>query len=86
MVAVDDGQTVVVNGSFGTSFQIEELTITFSTPEPEPEPEPEPQPSPEPSLVAESRLMPIILAAIGIATIALVGVLIARKNLSESDE
>ncbi len=86
MVAVDDGQTVVVNGSFGTSFQIEELTITFSTPEPEPEPEPEPQPSPEPSLVAESRLMPIILAAIGIAAIALVGVLIARKNLSESDE
>jgi len=86
MVAVDDGQTVVVNGSFGTSFQIEELTITFSTPEPEPEPEPEPQPSPEPSLVAESSLMPIILAAIGIAAIALVGVLIARKNLSESDE
>ena len=55
-------------------------------PEPEPEPEPEPQPNPEPSLVAESRLMPIILAAIGLAVIALVGVLIARKNMSESDE
>jgi hypothetical protein len=86
MVAVDDGQTVVVNGSFGTSFQIAELTITFSTPEPEPEPQPEPQPNPGPSPVAESNLMPIILAAIGFAVIALVGVLIARKNMSESDE
>jgi len=86
MVAVDDGQTVVVNGSFGTSFQIAELTIAFSTPEPEPEPEPEPQPNPEPSLVAESSLMPIILAAIGFAVIALVGVFIARKNMSERDE
>jgi hypothetical protein len=86
MVSVEDGQTVVVNGSFGTSFHIAELTITFSTSEPEPEPQPEPQPNPEPSLVAESRLMPIILAAIGLAVIALVGVLIARKNLSESDE
>jgi hypothetical protein len=54
--------------------------------QPEPEPQPEPQPNPEPSLVSESRLMPIILAVIGLAVIALVGVLIARKNMSESDE
>ncbi len=71
MVNVDDGQTIVVNASFGTSFQIGELTIEFAQPTPEPEPEPEPEPTPEPQPKDEGEISPILVAAAGIAALAI---------------
>lgn len=75
MVNVDDGQTVVVNASFGTSYQIAELTITFPDPTPEPEPEPEPEPSPEPGVTPEADPSVAIIA--GAAAVGLLGMIAA---------
>ena len=61
MVAVDDGQTVIVNGSFGTSFLIEELTITFSTSDEEVVLLDELEPNEEPAELAENTLSTFIV-------------------------
>ena len=85
MVNVVDGQTVVVNASFGTSYQIAELTIIFSDPSTEPEPEPGPEPSPEPEATPEVVPRFRIIAGAAVATLLVIIAAFALKKRSTGD-
>jgi len=83
MVNVVEGQTVVVNASFGTSYQIEEITIEFAGPTPEPKPEPEPEPEPSPGPKQDSGFStPIIAGAAVLLLLALAGVVTLTRRRS----